>query len=458
MNKEGTEIHPEGMLNINAGLIMTTCFLFARAQREDAGHHQHGAWARCSQRWRSSSPGTRRSAVAVVAIAVFSVGEMLSSPKFSEFIGNFAPADKKAMYLGFSQMPLAIGWTIEGKIGPALYDALGSKEVFARQMLAEKGFPSDLAAVPQGKAFDKLVEALHQPAWDVTRMLYGLHQASIASVWYIMGAVGIVSALGIWLYGRWLQRSAPAPRDAGRRRPGMPRPGDRGPIRAFTYRPPPEGGVVYGRPRGRRWTRTRRRRGATGAPRCGRPHRRGHRTRWRPTRPPPSPRPRASQPRTVGGHTARLVVAGRKPARFRFARIQLQPRARSPPAPGTAPKPRPLHHDGGHPAPPAAPPEEAALFRDSPEREEPAQKAGQVGGHPQAPGGRRRPAPTVDMEPVPPPGGQARGRRPSRRKGGRAWPSPPSPPGPATTSPAPSRSSSPLRRSPWGSSSSPWAA
>jgi hypothetical protein len=144
--------------------------------------------------------------ISVAAITIFAIGEMLSSPKFSEFIGNFAPADKRAMYLGFSQIPLAIGWTLEGKIGPTLYGALGSKDMYARQMLSERGLPSDVASVPNGKAFDKLVEAMGQPAWDVTKQLYERHQLQIASVWYIMGAIGILSALGIWLYGKWIQR------------------------------------------------------------------------------------------------------------------------------------------------------------------------------------------------------------------------------------------------------------
>jgi hypothetical protein len=144
--------------------------------------------------------------VAALGIAIFAIGEMLSAPKFSEFIGNVAPADKKAMYLGFSQVPIAVGWMAESKLGPMLYEAFGSKEVFARRMLADKGYPADLAAVPQGKAFARLVEVLHMPPWDVTAMLYRMHHASIWKVWQVMGAVGVASALGIWLYGRWLQR------------------------------------------------------------------------------------------------------------------------------------------------------------------------------------------------------------------------------------------------------------
>lgn len=204
LNKEGTEILPEGMINIDGGLIMTTCFLFAALSGKMKAITSMVVGTLLATAGLFLSGYSSLGWVSLVAISIFAVGEMLSSPKFSEFIGNFAPADKKAMYLGFSQMPLAIGWTLEGKVGPTLYDALGSKEVFARQMLAEEGFPADLAAVPEGKAFDQLVEALHQDRWEVTGTLYQLHHGSIAQVWYLMGAVGIVSALGIWMYGRWV--------------------------------------------------------------------------------------------------------------------------------------------------------------------------------------------------------------------------------------------------------------
>lgn len=212
LNKDRTEILPEGMLNIDAGLIMTTCFLFAALSGKMKAITSMVVGTLLASLGLFLSGWSTLGALSVVAITVFAIGEMLSSPKFSEFIGNFAPEDKKAMYLGFSQMPLAIGWTLEGKIGPSVYDAFGSKEKFARQMLAEKGFPSDLASVPQGKAFDKLVEALHLPAWDVTHMLYAQHKGSIAMVWYIMGAVGLVSAAGIWLYGRWVTKRTIAAR------------------------------------------------------------------------------------------------------------------------------------------------------------------------------------------------------------------------------------------------------
>jgi proton-dependent oligopeptide transporter, POT family len=211
-NKDGTAIQPEGMLNLNAGLIMTTCFLFAYA----------------SGRMRATTSmviGTLIASAALVvagyssagwvtlgAIAIFSVGEMLSSPKFNEFIGNFAPPDKKAMYLGFSQIPLAIGWTLEGKLGPFLYDRFASKERFAREMLAERGLGAgQLAAIPEGEAFAKLVAVTGQTRRALTQALYANHHVGV--VWYVMAFVGVVSAAGIYAYGRWVvgvDRARPA--------------------------------------------------------------------------------------------------------------------------------------------------------------------------------------------------------------------------------------------------------
>jgi dipeptide/tripeptide permease len=209
LNKDGTAIQPEGMLNLNAGMIMLTCFLFAYL----------------SGKMRATTSmviGTLLASLALVlcgysnigwlsvgAIALFSVGEMLSSPKFNEFIGNFAPPDKKAMYLGFSQIPLAIGWTLEGKIGPLLYDRFASKERFARVALGEQGLSAaDIGRIPEGEAFQKLVALSGQTKETITHALYASHDVGL--VWYVMALVGVLSAAGIYAYGRWIVGNAEA--------------------------------------------------------------------------------------------------------------------------------------------------------------------------------------------------------------------------------------------------------
>ncbi|MFK7873245.1 MAG: MFS transporter [Oligoflexales bacterium] len=244
MDETGTSIQPEGMLNFNAGMIMLTCFIvayFSGHMRATTSMVIGTLLSVCALLVFGS---TNTGWACLLGIAIFSFGEMLSSPKFSEFMGNFAPQDKKAMYLGFSQIPLAIGWTLEGKLGPMLYDHYSSKERFSRELIEEKftnghlsGFSSEnisflseslnqdpalltgmlqktpeemVALIPQGEGFEWLVALTGEAANDLTHQLYMSH--NIGFVWYIMAVVGAISAMGIAAYGRWLKILLEAPK------------------------------------------------------------------------------------------------------------------------------------------------------------------------------------------------------------------------------------------------------
>lgn len=140
--------------------------------------------------------------IMVFAIVCFSIGEMLSSPKSSEYLGNIAPAQKKAMYLGFSQLPLGIGWSLEGFFGQYLYGRFGAKDTISRDSLLDSGLTqSDVDAVPIGEAFQKLIEVTGQTAEALTAQLYAAN--NVGKAWYIMAAVGLVSAAGMYVYGLW---------------------------------------------------------------------------------------------------------------------------------------------------------------------------------------------------------------------------------------------------------------
>ena len=205
MNKDGTEIQPEGLLNLNAGLIMFTCFLFAAVSARMRATTSMVVGTVLATAAISLVGGISTGWSMVFAILLFSVGEMLSSPKFSEFIGNFAPGDKKAMYLGFSQIPLAVGWTLEGWLGPKLYDVFASKEFFARDLLVEKGLSKQaVEAIPHGEAFQKLVEFTGEGKWSLTETLYATH--NVGMVWWVMAVVGAATAVAIWWYGGWIRR------------------------------------------------------------------------------------------------------------------------------------------------------------------------------------------------------------------------------------------------------------
>jgi dipeptide/tripeptide permease len=202
MTQDGQRIQPEGLVNLNAMMIMIFCFIVA-------------GWSALMRATNSMALGTFLAAAAlllvggfnyvwimVLAIVCFSMGEMLSSPKSSEYLGNIAPAQKKAMYLGFSQLPLGIGWSLEGFFGQYLYGELGSKDTISRKSLLEQGMAQpDIDAVPIGEAFQKLIEVTGQTGEALTNQLYAANNVGIA--WYIMGSVGLVAAAGLYTYGRW---------------------------------------------------------------------------------------------------------------------------------------------------------------------------------------------------------------------------------------------------------------
>jgi POT family proton-dependent oligopeptide transporter len=209
MDKSGLTIQPEGIVNINSGLIMFTCFLIAglSAKLRATTSLLLGTLlvvAALTLFGLSNLVG-----FAVLAMVIFSLGEMLASPKFSEYLGNIAPVDKKAMWLGFSQAPILIGWTIEGKLGPVLYDVFSSKDKFSRQMLLQNGLSPEQVtekALPVGEAFKKLVEVTGQTPEHLTQLLYHAHP--VGMTWIVFALVGIASAVMIYFYGRWVKKLA----------------------------------------------------------------------------------------------------------------------------------------------------------------------------------------------------------------------------------------------------------
>lgn len=207
MNEDGLRIEPEGIVNLNSFMIMLTCFIFAGL----------------SSRFRATTTLFYGTLLVVAALAlfglythawvivgcmvIFSIGEMLTGPKYGEFIGNIAPPGKKAMWMGFSQAPVLVGWTLEGKFGPLLYHHYSSKDQLSRQMITEK-FDASMdvtdKGIPIGEAFDKLVEVSGKPAAEMQQMLYDAH--NIGMVWYIFAIIAAFSAMMIYVYGVWFKK------------------------------------------------------------------------------------------------------------------------------------------------------------------------------------------------------------------------------------------------------------
>jgi hypothetical protein len=204
MAQDGQSINPEGLINLNAFMIMTICFLVAgfSARLKATNSMALGTFLACAALLLFGK--FNFAWIIVAAIIIFSLGEMLSSPKSSEYLGNIAPAQKKAMYLGFSQLPIGIGWIAESYMGPFLYGTYSSKENISRELLRADGV--EVSSIPVGEAFDQLVIHTGQTAEALTAQLYSSND--IGMVWYVMATVGLISAFGMYVYGVWTYRVA----------------------------------------------------------------------------------------------------------------------------------------------------------------------------------------------------------------------------------------------------------
>ena len=99
--------------------------------------------------------------IIVLAVLVFSVGEMLASPRSKDYAGRIAPPDKVGMYMGYFYWCVALGNLFGGLLSGELYQHFGP---------AERG---------------------------------GVDRPDV--MWLIFAALALVSAVLLWFYNRWVK-------------------------------------------------------------------------------------------------------------------------------------------------------------------------------------------------------------------------------------------------------------
>lgn len=153
----------------------------------------------------------------VLGILCFSLGEMMTGPKKSEYLGLIAPPGKKGLYLGYVNIPVGIGVFLGSWIAGIVYGRYGEKATLALRYLAEntalgqgKNWNGDVATletvlgVKRTEAMARLQEitgldpvAATQKLWDVYHPHY---------VWLPFAAIGVVAAIALWIFGRMARK------------------------------------------------------------------------------------------------------------------------------------------------------------------------------------------------------------------------------------------------------------
>lgn len=204
--KAGQQIQPEWMINIDAGAIVFLMVPIAALFSRMKALHSI-IWGILVSAVGIVMAGTSMNgALVAMGIFVFAVGEMMSSPKKQEYLSQIAPPDKKGLYMGYANVPLAIGWGIGSSLGGYMYQHFGDKVTLAKKYMATQlnMSPEAINALPKEEVMTTLAAQLGTTPRAATELLFATYQPQ--QLWYIFGAVGIASMIGLILYDRVITR------------------------------------------------------------------------------------------------------------------------------------------------------------------------------------------------------------------------------------------------------------
>ena len=89
-----------------------------------------------------------------VMLVVLALGELTQASRYYEYCSRLAPPDQQGLYMGYAFLPIAIGYAVAGPLGGYLLREFG--------------------------------DVLHRPA----------------QMWWVIAAIGILTAALMWLYDR----------------------------------------------------------------------------------------------------------------------------------------------------------------------------------------------------------------------------------------------------------------
>ena len=107
-----------------------------------------------------------------LTVGLIAFGELFTSARTYEFIGALAPKGQEGLFLGYANLPLAIGALVGGPAGAFIFHDIMCKNAV--------------------KLDSGLLEL--SPFWN-------------SMGWTILMGIGFISAFSMWLYNRWLQKN-----------------------------------------------------------------------------------------------------------------------------------------------------------------------------------------------------------------------------------------------------------
>jgi len=143
----------------------------------------------------------------LLGILIFSIGEMASSPKFTEYVGRIAPKDKVALYLGTSFLPLAGAHFLAGILTGSVYGKLADKVYLLKLEFVKRGFqvPEINDDFTSNDFYNLGGELMGMDQQQLTDFLWQAYDPN--KVMYIFAGIGVATAVLLLLYDKLILKS-----------------------------------------------------------------------------------------------------------------------------------------------------------------------------------------------------------------------------------------------------------
>jgi dipeptide/tripeptide permease len=143
----------------------------------------------------------------LLGILIFSIGEMASSPKFTEYVGRIASVDKTALYLGTSFLPLAAAHQLAGILSGSVYGKMADKVYLLQIEVERRGLqlPEISDTFTQNDYFNKAGEMTGMNQQELSDFLWTTYEPS--RVLYIFVGIGLITAVLLLVYDKTVLKS-----------------------------------------------------------------------------------------------------------------------------------------------------------------------------------------------------------------------------------------------------------
>lgn len=153
----------------------------------------------------------------LLGVLFFSLGEMFTGPKKSQYLSEIAPADKKGVYLAYINIPVGVGIFAGAKLAGWIYGNVGEKATLALRYIAEKkdiewrpffDNVSDLEktlGITRNEAMPALEKMLNLSTQETTTLLWDTYSPNL-TVWLPFAAIGVVSAIALVIFSQMAKK------------------------------------------------------------------------------------------------------------------------------------------------------------------------------------------------------------------------------------------------------------